>query len=162
MSLCRRSNGRASCWCPIAPSRRGALRPTPDCIDCGHCSIGEAYRVARDRGLEVTTILNFEHLGETLADMKARGVEAYVGMCCSDFFVKRHVAFREAGMDGVLIDVVGATCYELKEEHLAYAGTFRAEADLDIETFEGDEAVPERAAGEDETPAEGTPRDAGA
>ncbi|NLH80784.1 MAG: hypothetical protein GX458_08080 [Phyllobacteriaceae bacterium] len=115
-------------WC--------ALRPTPDCIDCGHCAVGDAYRLAHERGLEVTTILNFEHLGETLAEMKARGVTAYVGMCCSDFFLKRHVAFREAGMDGVLMDIVGATCYDLKEEHLAYAGTFKAAAALDLDTLE--------------------------
>lgn len=115
-------------WC--------ALRPTPDCIDCGHCAVGDAYRLARERGLEVTTILNFEHLSETLAEMKARGVDAYLGMCCSDFFLKRHVAFREAGMDGVLMDIVGATCYELKEEHLAYAGVFKAEAALDLDTLE--------------------------
>lgn len=115
-------------WC--------ALRPTPDCIDCGHCTVGDAYRMARDRGLEVTTILDFEHLGDTLAAMKARGVTAYVGMCCSDFFVKRHVAFREAGMDAVLMDVMGATCYDLAEEHLAYRGAFKAEAALDLDTLE--------------------------
>lgn len=115
-------------WC--------ALRPTPDCIDCGHCAVGDAYRLARERGLEVTTILNFEHLSETLAEMRARGVGAYLGMCCSDFFLKRHVAFREADMDGVLMDIVGATCYELKEEHLAYAGTFKAEAEIDLDTLE--------------------------
>lgn len=115
-------------WC--------ALRPTPDCIDCGSCAVGDAYALARDRGLEVTTILNFEHLSETLADMRARGVSAYVGMCCSDFFLKRHAAFREAGMDAVLMDVVGATCYDLKEEHLAYAGAFRAEAELDLDALE--------------------------
>lgn len=115
-------------WC--------ALRPTPDCIDCGHCEVGDAYRLARERGLDVTTITNFEHLSETLAEMKGRGVTAYVGMCCSDFFLKRHVAFREAGMDAVLMDIVGATCYELKEEHLAYAGAFKAEANLDLDALE--------------------------
>lgn len=115
-------------WC--------ALRPTPDCIDCGHCEVGDAYRLARERGLEVTTITNFEHLSETLAEMRARGVSAYVGMCCSDFFLKRHAAFREAGMDAVLMDIVGATCYELNEEHLAYAGAFKAEASLDLDALE--------------------------
>jgi lipoate-protein ligase A len=115
-------------WC--------ALRPTPDCIDCGHCEVGDAYRLARERGLEVTTITNFEHLSETLTDMRARGVTAYVGMCCSDFFLKRHAAFRDAGMDAVLMDIVGATCYELKEEHLAYAGAFKAEAQIDLDALE--------------------------
>ncbi len=115
-------------WC--------ALRPTPDCIDCGHCEVGDAYRLARDRGLDVTTITNFEHLSETLEAMRARGVTSYVGMCCSDFFLKRHAAFRDAGMDAVLMDIVGATCYELKQEHLAYAGAFRAEATLDLDALE--------------------------
>ena len=115
-------------WC--------ALRPTPDCIDCGHCEVGDAYRLARERGLDVTTITNFEHLSETLAEMRARGVTSYVGMCCSDFFLKRHAAFREAGMDAVLMDIVGATCYELKQEHLAYAGAFKAEANLDLDALE--------------------------
>ncbi|MCE1235828.1 MAG: DUF116 domain-containing protein [Hyphomicrobiales bacterium] len=115
-------------WC--------VMRPTPECGQCGRCSVGEAYRLAQDRDLEVTTITNFEHLSETLADMKARGVTSYVGMCCSDFFRKRHVAFREAGMDAVLMDVVGATCYDLNEEHLAYAGRFQAEAALDLDTLE--------------------------
>lgn len=115
-------------WC--------ALRPTPDCIDCGCCAVGDAYRAARERGLEVTTILDFEHLSATLAEMRARGVRSYVGMCCSDFFLKRHVAFREAGMDAVLMDIVGATCYDLKEEHLAYAGAFKAEAELDLDALD--------------------------
>lgn len=115
-------------WC--------ALRPTPDCIECGNCEVGDAYRMARDRGLEVATITDFEHLSATLAAMKARGDRAYVGMCCSDFFLKRHAAFREAGLDAVLMDVVGATCYELAEEHLAYAGAFKAEARLDLDALE--------------------------
>ena len=33
----------------------------------------------------------------------------------------------------VLLDIEGATCYELKEENLAYAGAFTAEAALDID-----------------------------
>jgi lipoate-protein ligase A len=53
-------------------------------------------------------------------------------MCCGEFFLKRHQAFRHAGMDGVLIDIDGATCYELKQEQLAYAGVFKAEATLDL------------------------------
>jgi lipoate-protein ligase A len=60
-------------------------------------------------------------------------VESYVGMCCGEFFLKRHHAFRDSGMEAVLLDIEGATCYELKEEDLAYAGKFSAEAALDLD-----------------------------
>lgn len=107
-------------------------RHTIDCVECGQCEVGDAYIMARERNMEVVTITNFEHLSDTLGKMKQAGVESYVGMCCGEFFLKRHHAFRDSGMDAVLLDIEGATCYELKEEHLAYAGAFKAEARLDI------------------------------
>jgi lipoate---protein ligase len=108
-------------------------RHTMDCVECGKCEVGDAYLMARERNMEVVTITNFEHLANTLDDMKAAGVESYVGMCCGEFFLKRHHAFRDSGMEAVLLDIEGATCYELKEEQLAYAGKFTAEAALDID-----------------------------
>ncbi len=108
-------------------------RHTMDCVECGKCEVGDAYLMARERNMEVVTITNFEHLANTLADMKAAGVESYVGMCCGEFFLKRHHAFRDSGMEAVLLDIEGATCYELKEEQLAYAGKFQAEAALDLD-----------------------------
>ncbi len=108
-------------------------RHTVDCVECGKCEVGDAYLMARERNMEVVTITNFEHLANTLAEMKAAGVESYVGMCCGEFFLKRHHAFRDSGMEAVLLDIEGATCYELKEEQLAYAGKFEAEAALDID-----------------------------
>jgi lipoate-protein ligase A len=108
-------------------------RHTIDCVECGECEVGDAYTMARERNMEVITITNFEHLADTLARMKEAGVESYVGMCCGEFFLKRHHAFRNSGMDAVLLDIEGATCYELKEEHLAYAGAFKAEARLDLD-----------------------------
>ena len=101
------------------------------CSECGLCEVGEAYKLARERGMQVTTVTRYEHLVETLAEMKRRRVPAYVGMCCSNFFIKRHRAFREAGMPAVLMDVSGANCYELRQEDQAYAGTFSAEARID-------------------------------
>ena len=94
------------------------------------CEVGEVYRMARERGLPVTTVGNFEHLRETLAGMADDGVAAYVGMCCSNFFIKREYAFRHAGMPAVLMDISGANCYELGQEELAYRGEFMAEAEL--------------------------------
>lgn len=108
-------------------------RHLDDCTECGKCAVGDAYRLARERSLQVTTITHYEHLTATLAEMKANGVAAYVGACCSQFFIKRHHAFREAGMPAVLMDISGANCYELKQEEAAYAGQFQAEARLDAE-----------------------------
>ncbi|MHB1677182.1 MAG: lipoyl protein ligase domain-containing protein [Sulfuriferula sp.] len=101
------------------------------CPECGLCEVGEAYRLARERNMQVTTITNYEHLVTTLADMKAREVPAYIGMCCSSFFIKRHRAFQQAGMPALLMDISGANCYELKQEEQAYAGQFQAQAHLD-------------------------------
>lgn len=108
-------------------------RQRDGCTECGLCEVGTAYALARERNLQVTTITNYEHLVATLAAMKARRVEAYVGMCCSNFFIKRYRAFAEAGVPALLMDISGANCYELQQEEAAYAGTFQAEARLDAE-----------------------------
>jgi lipoate-protein ligase A len=100
------------------------------CTECGLCEVGEAYRLARERGMRVTTIVRYEHLVETLGRMKRDGEPAYVGMCCSNFFLKRHRAFRDAGIPAVLMDISGANCYELQQEDQAYAGNFQAKATL--------------------------------
>ncbi|MDD5329607.1 MAG: DUF116 domain-containing protein [Sulfuricella sp.] len=111
-------------------------RSQDDCGECGKCAVGDAYRMARERNMQVTTITHYEHLTSTLGTMKADGVEAYVGACCSQFFVKRHRAFEQAGMNAVLMDISGANCYELKQEEAAYAGQFQAEAELDADLLE--------------------------
>ena len=103
------------------------------CAECGLCEVGAAYALARERNMQVTTITNYEHLVATLAALKARQVAAYVGMCCSNFFIKRYRAFAEAGVPALLMDISGSNCYELQQEEQAYAGTFRAEARLDAE-----------------------------
>ncbi|MGC9161132.1 lipoate--protein ligase family protein [Acidithiobacillus sp.] len=100
------------------------------CSQCGLCAVGDAYRLARERGLQVVTIRNFEHLEETLGRFRAEGVGAYLGMCCNNFFLKREYAFRAAGMAAVLLDISGSNCYDLGQEQRAYAGTFQAEATL--------------------------------
>jgi lipoate-protein ligase A len=106
------------------------------CTECGLCEVGEAYRLARERGLRVVSINNYEHLCRTLDELKRDGVAAYLGMCCSQFYVKRNRAFRDAGIPAVLMDVSGANCYELHQEEQAYAGTFEAKSELDIPLLE--------------------------
>lgn len=109
-------------------------RQREDCPECGMCEVGEAYRLARERNMQAITITSYEHLTATLGAMQAKGTTAYVGMCCSNFFIKRHQAFQAAGMPAVLMDIAGANCYELKAESAAYAGCFEAQASLDMET----------------------------
>ncbi|MHB0889522.1 lipoate--protein ligase family protein [Acidithiobacillus sp.] len=100
------------------------------CSECGLCAVGDAYRLARERGLQVVTVRNFEHLEETLGRLRAGGAGAYLGMCCNNFFLKREYAFRAAGMPAVLLDISGSNCYDLGQEQRAYAGTFQAVATL--------------------------------
>ena len=101
------------------------------CPECGRCAVGEAYALARKRRLAVTTITNFEHLRVVLADLKTRGARAFLGICCTDFFLKRDYAFVEAGIPAVFVDIGGDTCYTLRQEEEAYAGRFEAQAYVD-------------------------------
>lgn len=112
------------------------LRHEDACSECGLCEVGEAYRLARERGMQVATITSYEHLVATLSQMRADGEPAYVGMCCSNFFIKRFRAFRDAGIPAVLMDISGANCYELHQEDQAYAGTFAAQARVNEELLE--------------------------
>jgi lipoate-protein ligase A len=82
--------------------------------------------------MRVVSIRNYEHLCGTLQELKQQGVQGYVGMCCQHFFIKRHQAFLDAGIPTVLMDVSGSNCYELRQEEQAYAGTFQAQARLDV------------------------------
>ena len=101
------------------------------CPECGQCAIGEAYGLARARNLAVITITRYEHLRTVLSDLKNQGARAFLGVCCTDFFLKRDYAFIEAGVPAVFLDIGGDTCYTLRQEEAAYAGRFEAEASVD-------------------------------
>jgi lipoate-protein ligase A len=106
------------------------------CPECGLCEVGDAYRLARERGMRVISINNFEHLCSVLTDLRAQEVPAYVGMCCEHFYLKRQHAFRAAGIPAVLMDISGANCYELQQEDQAYAGQFQAQSRLNVPVME--------------------------
>lgn len=106
------------------------------CSECGLCEVGEAYRLARERGMRVISITNYEHLCETLQALAREEVPAYVGMCCGNFYLKRDVAFRQAQIPALLMDISGSNCYELQQEDQAYAGRFTAQSRLNLDVVE--------------------------
>jgi lipoate-protein ligase A len=110
-------------------------RDRDGCPDCGLCQVGEAYRLAHERGMRVVTITDFEHLEKTLDELRAQDTRAYVGMCCRHCYLKREYVFRAAGIPAVLMDIAGSNCYELQQEDLACAGEFQAQAYLDLEVL---------------------------
>ena len=106
------------------------------CLQCGSCSVGEAFTLAEKQGLKVKTIQNYEHLRETLEEEKRQGIRAYIGCCCDAFQLKRQEAFKEAGLPGLLIDIENTTCYELNQEQEAYQGIFENQTHLHLDLLE--------------------------
>lgn len=112
------------------------FRYDKNCISCGGCTVGVAYELARSRNMEPITIVNYEDLQATLADMKRRGVKCYLGCCCDPFFVKHREDFERAGMAGLLINVENTTCYDLDKQQEAKDGTFTGQTQLKLDVLE--------------------------
>ena len=115
-------------------------RHTDDCGECGGCTVGDLYRMAYERGMIPITITSFEMLRDVLRWCGENGY-TYIGHCCYEFYEKRHEIFKKAkewGANGVLIDIIGTTCYDLgiEEEEKAYHGEFQVELDLYVEDSE--------------------------
>jgi lipoyltransferase and lipoate-protein ligase len=109
-------------------------RHLDDCGECGGCTVGDAYRLAYQKGMIPITITSFELLRDTLKWCAENGY-TYIGHCCYEFYEKRYEIFQKAskeGAKGVLFDIVGTTCYSLgvEEEEKAYHGEFTVELDL--------------------------------
>jgi len=109
------------------------LRYDEDCLECGKCTVGVAYELARRANMEPITVVNFEHLWEVLQEMKDRGVTSYLGCCCEPFFAKHREDFEAAGISGLLVEVDSTSCYELDQEKEAKEGTFKEETKLDLD-----------------------------
>ncbi|MDQ7037623.1 MAG: carbon monoxide dehydrogenase beta subunit family protein [Aquificota bacterium] len=115
-------------------------RHTDDCGECGGCTVGDLYRMAYEKGMIPITITSFEMLRDVLRWCGENGY-TYIGHCCYEFYEKRYEIFRKAkewGANGVLIDIIGTTCYDLgvEEEEKAYHGEFQVELDLYVEDSE--------------------------
>ena len=106
------------------------------CEECGKCTIGDAYRLATEHKIRPITIQNYQHLKEVLDYCQRDGV-SYIGCCCEAFFNKRQKVFREAGIGGVLLDIIeDTTCYDLKQEEKAYRGEFESQTNLRLGLLE--------------------------
>jgi lipoate-protein ligase A len=114
------------------------LRYEKGCRICGTepCTIGPAWRLARDNKLKVVSVVSFEDLWEELMKMKAAGVKAYIGCCCQPFFAKHLDDFQKAELPGILLDIDNTTCYDLDQAKEAYAGTFESQTMLDLDLLQ--------------------------
>ncbi len=106
------------------------------CAECGKCSVGDAYRMGREKGLKVVTINNFENFVSVLNLEKQSGSTSVIGTCCKAFFLKRHHAFVNSGLSFAILDIDNTTCYELQKEEEAYNGEFQRETQLKTEVLE--------------------------
>ncbi len=116
-----------------AKSTACGYRRERDCAVCGECSIGEAYQLAEERGMEPITIISFEDLIVNLNELKARGEKMFLGSCCEAFYEKHIEDFEDAGLPGILFDIDSTTCYDLGREQEAYLGDFENETEFRIE-----------------------------
>jgi len=107
-----------------------SMRYQNDCDTCGICEVGDVYVRAQKTGMKPVTIVNFEHLVETLRTAQQHGIEAYIGSCCEAFFNKHYKDFKEAKLSGILVDVGLSTCYDLDKRREAYLGDFDGQTQL--------------------------------
>ena len=107
-------------------------RNKDECISCGECETGTAYKFAERYGIIPKTVINYENLVETLNELKINGVKSYIGFCCKEFYIKRNGAFKESGVKALLIDISSPLCYKYKKEEDAYEGRFDGETSLGV------------------------------
>jgi lipoate-protein ligase A len=112
------------------------LRYCEGCTECGGCSVGEGFKLAREYGLIPITIQNYEMLEETLLDLKAKGYKSFIGCCCEAFYAKHQEDFERIALPGILIDIDDSTCYELGEEEQAHLGSFENQTELKMDLLE--------------------------
>lgn len=115
-----------------AKGQECSLRYERECVACGACSVGEAWNLGQEYGLETMCITKFEHLMAELTALKNKGITAFIGCCCHAFYVKHREDFEQLGLPGILIDIESTTCYELHESEAAHRGTFAAQTHVHL------------------------------
>jgi lipoate-protein ligase A len=122
------------------------LRHKDGCRECGECSIGEGYAMARGSGLEPITITSFENLEENLRRIRSEGGKGFIGCCCEGFYTKHAEEFERAGVPGVLVAMDSTTCYDLGKTREAYHGNFDHQTHINIPLLRKILAIRSRAA----------------
>lgn len=117
-------------YCSKKPSC--SWRQKQGCVQCGECTIGEAYQLAADNGMVPISINNFEELMEVLNDYKLKDCPGFLGCCCEPFYNKHRQDFLDIGLPGILIDIDNTTCYELGKDKDAKAGKYKRQTNLKL------------------------------
>lgn len=112
------------------------LRNKNGCTECGRCTIGTAYELARKHDLKPITIQNYEHLMETIQTIHNEGSQGYIGCCCEGFYMKHRADFESIDLPGILININDQTCYDLGKENEAYKGAFENQTSLRLNLLE--------------------------
>ena len=112
------------------------FREKDGCIQCGKCTIGDAYKLAGEHRLRPITIVNFEDLMEKLQSLRREGALGYIGCCCEGFYCKHQDDFESIGLPGILIDIDDTTCYDLGKEHEALLGDFENQTNINTGLLE--------------------------
>jgi lipoate-protein ligase A len=112
------------------------LRHQDGCLECGQCSIGQGYAMARAHNLAPITITSFENLEENLRRIRAEGSKGFIGCCCEGFYTKHAEDFERAGVPGVLVGMDSTTCYDLGKAREAYHGGFDHQTRINIPLLE--------------------------
>jgi len=108
------------------------LRHQDGCWECGACTIGEGYSLAREHGMKPVTITSFEDLMDRLRAIRREGGGGYLGCCCEGFYIKHARDFEEAGIPGILVAMDSTTCYDLGKVREAYAGRFENQTEINL------------------------------
>ena len=108
-------------------------RKKDGCTECGRCSTGEMYSLARAVGLKPITITSFHHLERVLRQIQKEGAGGFIGSCCESFYIKHRADFERLGVPGVLVDIDSRTCYDLYKDAEALSGDFDRRTELKAE-----------------------------
>ena len=109
-----------------------SFRFTQGCSICGKCSIGEVTEILDSYGISTISITSYEHLEETLTELKNSGPGFFCGCCCEPFYIKHKQDFERIGLSGILINIDNNTCYDLGKEKEAHLGNFEGFTQLKV------------------------------